>query len=91
MSEKYKTHSDGLYFVSFSVVGWLDIFTRKEYQDILIDSITFCQAKKNLKIYCYCIMPSHVHFTFVCKNGKCFTAGVFVVIFSDSRWSIKKA
>jgi hypothetical protein len=25
MSESYKTHSDGLYFVSFSVVGWLDL------------------------------------------------------------------
>ena len=24
MSEKYKTDADGLYFVSFSVVGWMD-------------------------------------------------------------------
>jgi hypothetical protein len=28
MSEKYKTHSDGLYFVSFSVIGWIDVFKR---------------------------------------------------------------
>lgn len=70
MSEKYKTHSDGLYFVSFSVVGWIDVFTRREYQEILIDSIKYCQQNKNLKIYCYCIMPGHVHFISYSENGE---------------------
>lgn len=59
MSEKYKTDSDGLYFVSFSVVDWIDVFTRRAYQEILVDSMTYCQKNKNLQIYCYCIMPSH--------------------------------
>ncbi len=68
MSEKYKTDSEGLYFVSFSVVGWLDIFVRRKYQDILTDSIAYCQKNKNLKIYCYCIMPSHVHFISYSQN-----------------------
>ncbi len=70
MSEKCKTHSDGLYFVSFSAVGWLDVFTRREYQELLIDSITYCQKNKNLKIYCYCVMPSHVHFITYSENGE---------------------
>jgi len=70
MSESYKTYSDGLYFVSFSVVGWIDVFIRREYQNILIDSIAFCQKNKNLKIYCYCIMPSHVHFITYSENGE---------------------
>ena len=70
MSEKYKVHSDGLYFVSFSVVGWIDVFTRREYQEILIDSIKYCQKNKNLKIYCYCILPSHVHFIAYSENGE---------------------
>ena len=70
MSEKYKTYSDGLYFVSFSIVGWLDVFTRRSYQDILTESIEFCQKNKNLKIYCYCIMPSHVHFITYSENCK---------------------
>jgi REP element-mobilizing transposase RayT len=70
MSEKYKTHSDGLYFVSFSVVDWIDVFTRREYQEILIDSISYCQQHKKLKIYCYCIMPSHVHFISYSENGE---------------------
>ena len=53
MSESYKIHEDGLYFVTFSVVGWLDIFTRRVYQDIFIKSIKFCQANKALKIYSF--------------------------------------
>jgi putative transposase len=69
MSEKYKIHQDGLYFLSFSVVGWIDIFTRRVYQEILIESITYCQKHKGLKIYCYCIMPSHVHFITCSENG----------------------
>ena len=69
MSESYKIHSDGLYFVSFSVVGWMDVFIRRAYQDILVDSIAFCQKNKNLKLYFYCIMPSHVHFIALSENG----------------------
>lgn len=69
MSEKYKTDSNGLYFVSFSVVGWLDVFTRVEYQNILIESLVYCQKNKNLPIFCYCIMPSHVHFISYSENG----------------------
>ena len=56
MSESYKIHEDGLYFVSFAVVGWLDVFTRRVYQDILIDSLIYCQQNKELKLYCYCVM-----------------------------------
>jgi len=69
MSESYKTHSDGLYFVSFSVVGWMDVFTRREYQDILVESIAFCQLNKGFQLFYYCIMPSHVHFITASENG----------------------
>jgi len=36
MSRNYKFHNpEGLYFVSFAVVDWLDVFTRNEYKDFL--------------------------------------------------------
>jgi REP element-mobilizing transposase RayT len=70
MSEKYKTDGDGLYFVTFSVVGWVDVFVRREYQEILINSLQFCQKNKNLKLYCYCFMPSHVHFITYSEGGE---------------------
>ena len=69
MSEKYKTTEDGLYFVSFSVVGFLDVFTRRIYQEILVESFIFCQIKKDLKLYCYCIMTNHVHLIAASENG----------------------
>jgi REP element-mobilizing transposase RayT len=68
MSEKYKTTEDGLYFVSFSVVGFMDVFTRRIYQEILVESFIFCQIEKGLKLYCYCIMTNHIHFIASSEN-----------------------
>jgi len=40
MSRNYKCHNpEGVYFVSFAVVEWLDVFTRGEYKDIVITSV----------------------------------------------------
>ena len=61
MSEKYKTDSNGLYFVSFSVVGWIDIFSRQKYRDIIIDNLSYCQKNKGLEIYAWVIMSNHIH------------------------------
>lgn len=65
MSRNYKFHnSDGVYFVSFAVVEWLDIFTRKEYKNILIESLRYCQQKKGMEIFAWCIITNHVHLIF---------------------------
>lgn len=65
MSRNYKFYnSEGLYFVSFAVVEWLDVFTRNEYKEIIIDSLTFCQKNKGMEIFAWCIMTNHVHLVF---------------------------
>jgi REP element-mobilizing transposase RayT len=65
MSRNYKFHNpDGLYFVSFAVVYWLDVFTRKQYIEILIESLKFCQKDKGMEIFAWCIMTNHVHLVF---------------------------
>jgi REP element-mobilizing transposase RayT len=65
MSRNYKFHNpDGVYFTSFSVVDWLDVFTRNEYKNIIIDSLYFCQQKKGMEIFAWCIMTNHVHLVF---------------------------
>lgn len=62
MSEKYKIQDQSrLYFVTFAVVGWVDVFTRREYRDILIESLVYCQKEKGLEIYAWCIMSNHIH------------------------------
>lgn len=50
-----------IHFITFAVVKWVDVFTRKEYSDILVESLRFCQREKGLKIHAWCIMSNHVH------------------------------
>ena len=52
---------NGLNFVTFTIVDWIDLFTRSAYCDIVLDSLRFCQKEKQLNIYAYVIMPSHIH------------------------------
>ena len=62
MSRKYKFHDQSkLYFISFTVVHWIDVFIRDEYKDELIKSWKYCIETKGLEIYGWCIMTSHVH------------------------------
>ncbi|MEP1150698.1 MAG: transposase [Balneola sp.] len=62
MSRKYKfLNQQHAYFVSFAVVHWIDVFTRKKYCDTLVESLRYCQKEKGLILYAWCIMPSHVH------------------------------
>lgn len=52
MSRNYKFHNpEGLYFISFAVVGWLDVFTRNEYKDLFLESLEYCQKNKGLEIH----------------------------------------
>ena len=55
------TNPEGIYFVSFAVVEWVDVFTRREYKDIFVESLRFCQDNKQLILYGWCIMTNHVH------------------------------
>jgi REP element-mobilizing transposase RayT len=62
MSRKYKFHKpDGLYFISFAVQGWVDVFTRNAYKNILVDNLEYCQKQKGLEIFAWCIMTNHLH------------------------------
>jgi len=61
MSTRYKTWPGHLYYCTTTVVGWMDVFTRQMYVDILYDSIRFCQQQKGLELYAYVIMPNHFH------------------------------
>ena len=51
----------GQYFVTFTVHQWVDVFSRKEYADLFLDSIRYCQKEKGLKVYAWVIMTNHVH------------------------------
>jgi hypothetical protein len=47
---------DGIHFVTFSVVNWIDIFVRQRYKDIIVESLKYCQENKGLEIFGWCLV-----------------------------------
>jgi len=71
MSTGYKiVDQEALHYVTFQIVNWVDLFTRKVYRDIVIDSLKFCQANKGLEIYAFVIMSNHIHILLRSSTGK---------------------
>ncbi len=57
------------HYLTFTVCGWIDLFARKEYKDIIINSFKYCQEKKGLILYAYVIMSNHLHVLASAKEG----------------------
>lgn len=62
-------NKEGTYFITFAVVEWVDVFTRKEYRDIVLESLRYCQKNKGLIVYAWCIMSNHVHLIISGREG----------------------
>lgn len=52
---------DKAYFVTMTVVDWVDVFTRTRYRNIIVHSLRYCQRMKGLEIYGWCLMSNHLH------------------------------
>ncbi len=55
------TQIDVPYFVTLTVAGFTDFFTRAEYRHSLVECLQFCQRHKGLEIYSYVLMTNHLH------------------------------
>ena len=53
--------SDKAYFITMTMVEWIDLFTRANHKNTIIAALKHCQLNKGLELYAYVIMPSHVH------------------------------
>jgi REP element-mobilizing transposase RayT len=72
MSGKYKIWDQSKpYFLTLTVVDWIDVFTRKSHKLTIIDSLDYCQREKGLVLFGYCLMPSHLHM--IARAEKSFT------------------
>ena len=58
----------GCYFVTFTVIHWIDIFSRKAYRDIIVESLNYCIAEKGLIVYAWVIMSNHIHLIITTKS-----------------------
>jgi putative transposase len=43
------------------VVDWIDLFTRRELVNIILESLAYCIKNKGLELNAWCLMPSHLH------------------------------
>ena len=62
-------NQQAIHFITFAVINWIDVFTRKEYKDIILDSLRHCKKEKGLSIYSWVIMSNHIHFILSAKEG----------------------
>ena len=68
MQEGYKIKDqNGMYFITIQIVNWIDIFTRRIYRDIIIDSFKYSIDNKGFDVFAYVIMSNHVHL--LCKSN----------------------
>ncbi len=47
-------NKNALHYITFSVVGWVDVFSKDEYRKILIDSLILLSKRKGFGFKCLC-------------------------------------
>ena len=52
------------YFLTLTVVQWVDLFCRRDYRDILVESLNYCTKEKYITIFSWVIMSNHLHLVF---------------------------
>ena len=57
------------YFLTLTIIDWVDVFTRKDYKLIIVDSLNYCVECKGLEIFAWVIMSNHIHLMARAKEG----------------------
>ena len=47
--------------MTFTVTDWESIFAEDRFKNILVDNLNYCVNKKELEIFAYVIMSTHMH------------------------------
>ena len=51
----YNIYKDKTYFMTMTVVDWFVLFTRVTQKQLIVDLLKYCQKKKGLNIFGYCL------------------------------------
>lgn len=65
INDQHATH-----FLTFTIVDWVDVFTRKTYKDIITDNLGFYKQQHGLEIYGFVVMTNHIHLIARSSMGK---------------------
>lgn len=69
MGIKNKIVDGYAYFLTMTVVNWIDIFTRPVYKHIIVDALQYNQQNKGLIIFAWCLMSNHLHIIAEAEEG----------------------
>lgn len=70
MSRELKiSNPEGLYFLTWATVGWIDVFSRQVYRDLLLEHLKFSREKKGFNIHAWCLMSNHIHLIASTQQG----------------------
>lgn len=104
MSDRYKMIGNHPFFISPTIVSWIDLFTRNRFCEVVTNSLIYCCANKELILHEYVFMPSHIHLIVQSETGnlpaiirdfKSFTAKQIIKILleeqadSRSEWMLR--
>lgn len=62
-------NQNALHYITIATVEWVDIFTRRKYKDIIVNSLCYCRKEKGLELYGYVVMTNHIHLICRAKEG----------------------
>ncbi len=69
MGIRNKINPGYVYFVTLTIVEWIDIFTRPAYKYLIVDALNYCITTKGLKVYCWCLMSNHLYMIASATDG----------------------
>jgi len=61
MGLRNKVNEGYIYYLTLTVVDWVDVFTRPRYKHIIVESLKYCQKHKGLELYAWVLMSNHLH------------------------------
>ena len=65
----HKEDKNKIHFLTFTTIEWIDIFTKPEYFDLMIDTFKQCRKNQGLLLYGFVIMANHLHCIVSAKEG----------------------
>jgi len=59
---RYRIHDPGYpYFLTCTAVNWLPLFADPKLAAIVLESLSFMQHERDLRLYAYVLMENHLH------------------------------
>ena len=69
MGVKNKITDGYMYFLTLTVVNWVDVFTRPVYKHIIVDALQYNIQHKGLVVSGWCLMSNHLHLLAEAEEG----------------------